>query len=510
MLAVAGIDARTAAAQESILYSFTGFFNSTGGTTPTAGITLDAQGNLYGTTENGTNGEGPGGGTAWELSQVSPGIWTEKVLHIFTGTSGDGVTPSQNGGLTFDAEGNLYGTTSAGGEYGQGTVFELTPGTGGAWTEKVLFSFDSSGIGGVTPNGGVIVDASGNLYGTASTGGAAGGGTVFELSPSSGGWTIKELHSFPLSGDDGNPNYPLTLDASGNLYGSTAKSSTYDCECEYGQGIIFELTPAADGSWTENVLHTFPNMNSATDGSFPAGKLTLDAQGNVYGTTALGESPGVGMVFELSPTSGGSWTEKVLSVLSAGIEPMGGVILDVEGNLYGTTYFGGQTGGGVGGTVFKLTHEADDSWEQTLLHTFYPGADYLDGQGPGGELVYDSQGNLYGTTTIGGGSYRLDYPSGFGEGTVFKLAFSATTVATPVISPASGSYGEAQMVAITDATPGVTIYYTTDGYEPNPSYVNTVKYIEPFPVSATGLVKAVAFNSVSAQSATTTAAFTIP
>src|ERR1035441_9689320 len=242
-----------ATAQEKVLYSF---YGGTDGNGPEAGLIFDAAGNLYGTT-------GAGGtantGTAFELTPTAGGGWTEKVLYSFGAYGTDGVVPYA--GLIFDAAGNLYGTTYAGGTYYQyGTVFELTPAAGGGWTEKVLHNFVANGTDGYYPWAGLAFDRFGNLYGTTSTGGTYEGGIVFELTPAgSGGWTETVLHRFGNAMDGSGPLAGLIFDAAGNLYGTTSGGGTYD-------GTVFELTPAGGGSWTEKVLWSF---GSGTDGFAP-------------------------------------------------------------------------------------------------------------------------------------------------------------------------------------------------------------------------------------------------
>jgi uncharacterized repeat protein (TIGR03803 family) len=217
--------------------------------------------------------------TVFELTPTAGGGWTEKVLHSFTLNTGDGVGPQA--GLVIDAAGNLYGTTVGGGAFDRGSVFELTPGAGGTWTETVLYSF-----GGGVPQGSLILDAAGNLYGTTYVGGVYGnGGTVFELRPKAGGgWTKKVLHSFnPNNGKDGhNPVAGLIFDTAGNLYGTTYGGGAHCTGC----GTVFELTRTAGGGWKEKILHSF--SHNSNDGFDPVAGLILDAAGNLYGTTAYG------------------------------------------------------------------------------------------------------------------------------------------------------------------------------------------------------------------------------
>jgi uncharacterized repeat protein (TIGR03803 family) len=220
---------------------------------------------------------------------------TEKVLYSF-GNGTDGSQPE--GDLVFDAAGNAYITTYAGGAYGLGSVCKLMPKANGHWTEQVLYSFGSSGTDAVQPRSGVIFDAGDrNLYGTTINGGAFGLGAVFELSPAAGGgWTEQVLFSF--NGTDGQAGWDkLIFDAHGNLYGTTSLGGAY------GQGVIYELS-LAGGTWTQTVLH---NFGSGADGAQSQGGLIFDHEGNLYGMTTYGGANGLGTVFELLPTAGGGW-----------------------------------------------------------------------------------------------------------------------------------------------------------------------------------------------------------
>ncbi len=289
-------------------------------------------------------------------------------------------------GLIIDASGNLYGTTFYGGADGVGTVFKLAP-TGSGWTETVLYSFKDTGIDGQWANTRLAFDVSGNLYGTTFFGGAFGYGTVFELSPNpNGSWTEKLLHSFDNHGGDGTyPHSDVTVDAAGNVYGMTASGGAN------GDGVVFELTPTTGGAFTETLLHNF----SGPDGANPYGPVTFDGSGNLYGTTASGGSSsactdGCGTVFELSPATGGGWTEKVLRSFdnTDGANPYGGVIF-ASGNLYGTTSQGAH---GNFGAVFELTPAAGGGWREKILHNFNPHVG--DGFNPSATLLFDSARNL--------------------------------------------------------------------------------------------------------------------
>jgi uncharacterized repeat protein (TIGR03803 family) len=410
MIAATSVSAQ----QEKLLHSFG---NGTDGVTPNALIS-DSAGNLFGTTTNGGVYEGQVlfAGTAFELSPLKNGDWNEKILHSF-GSGTDGEAPN---GLISDAAGNLYGTTSYGGGKicynavpaapgGCGIVFQLRPPTtkGGAWTEVVLYRF-TGGKDGNNPNGFLTLDSSGNLYGTTSYGGGgfSNGGTVFELSPRAiGYWAVKPLHLFTSNGDGSHPSSAVTFDSSGNLYGTTCAGGTYQ------SGIVFELSPMNSGTWGEKVLYNF-NSNG-TDGVCPVGGLTSDFGGNLYGTTVSGGNNNYGTVFELTPSSGGVWTEKVLYKFNGGSGdgsyPYSGVLFDSSGNLYGSTSYGSTYNGGA---VFKLT-PGNGSWTESLMHNFGSGTD---GQYPVGNLLIDGSGNLFGVTQYGGA-----YDGIFGSGTVFEI-----------------------------------------------------------------------------------------
>jgi uncharacterized repeat protein (TIGR03803 family) len=273
------------------------------------------------------------------------------VLYGFAGPSGggtgaDGATPEAT--LARDAAGNLYGTTYSGGTYGQGTVFELVN-SSGSYTENILYDFGSTSVDGTNPEAGLVMDASGNLYGTTNGGGSSGigVGTVYELVNSSGSYTEKVLYSFTGTGNDGAfPSSGVILDAGGNIYGTTpyGGSSSY--------GIAYELVNSS-GSYTEQVLYTFSGSFGA-DGS-PFGGLVRDASGNLYGTAFIGGAGGGGTVFELV-NSGGTYTETILhgftDLSGDGFYVMAGLIMDPSGNLYGTTQQGGTYGYGM---AFEVT-----------------------------------------------------------------------------------------------------------------------------------------------------------
>jgi uncharacterized repeat protein (TIGR03803 family) len=270
---------RLAGTKETVLYSFAG---GTDGAVPQAALIMDAAGNLYGTTSAG----GPAGnGTVFEL--IAPkkknGKWTEKVLYRF-GAGTDGATPLS--AVTMDAAGNLYGTTSMGGAYGYGTVFQLTPGS--TWKETILHSFQNGNDGSI-PYAGLISDAAGNLYGGTTQGGSAGGGTTFELSGGVGHWTLTTLVSQAGWGISGSFR-DLLLDESGVIYGTT------HCDGDYVAGTLFKLTPSGQG-WTYKLLYTF---TGGSDGEYTISNLVMK-NGKLYGTTIGGGANDAGVIYSFKP-----------------------------------------------------------------------------------------------------------------------------------------------------------------------------------------------------------------
>lgn len=366
------------------------FGSGNDGQNPMASLVVDSAGNLYGTTSGGgTNHKG----TVFVQSPNG----TETVLHNF-GTGNDGQTPLGN--LVIDSAGNLYGTTSAGGTYGMGMVFELSPNG----TETVLYNF-GSGTDGQNPNAGMVFDSSGNLYGTTVNGGTFGGGTVFEISPNgSGGWAETGLFSFGGTPTDGlNPHSGLIFDGSGNLYGTTANGGLY------GGGTAFEMSPNAT---TNRCCREAPvySFGASGDGANPHAGLLFDSSGNLYGTTLNGGTYNGGTAFELS-SSGGSWTESGLYSFGNGLDgknPYSGLISDTAGNLYGTTANGGLYSAGM---VFELVADAATNrcCREAPVYSFGIGSD---GRNPQAGLVFNSTGALYGTTVSGGV---------YGGGTIFGI-----------------------------------------------------------------------------------------
>lgn len=265
---------------ETVLYSFAG---GNDGADPQAGLVKDAAGNLYGTTSAGGTS---GNGTVFELAapKTANGQWTETVLYSF-GTGNDGTTPVA--GVILDKAGNLYGTTSLGGSAGNGTVFQLKPGT--PWTENILYNFQN-GTDGSTPYAGLISDTKGNLYGAATDGGTNGGGTVFELSPSNGSWNFSVLTSIPGWGISGSFR-DLMRTGTGTIYAST------HCDGANNAGTIYKLVPSRSGVWTYTLLYTF---TGGSDGLYSISNLVLHG-GKLYGTTIQGGDTGAGTIYAMQP-----------------------------------------------------------------------------------------------------------------------------------------------------------------------------------------------------------------
>ena len=346
------------ASQYKVIYAFHG---GTDGEIPEAELISDSSGNLYGTTEFGGSAKS---GTVFKLTRGSGGDWTETVLFHFSNGS-EGGQPVAS--LTFDAAGNVYGTTSAGGDstciplHGAcGVVFELTPNSDGSWSETVLHSF--TGPDGLYPQAGVTFDGSGNLYGTTVSGGAQAAGTVYKLSQNGDGtWSEAVLHSFGKNSSGGaGANSKLVFDSAGNLYGTTSSGGNMSACNGSGCGTVFELTPQSDGTWSSQVLHRF----NGTSGGFPVG-VVFDSAGNLFGAA-----------------------------------PSGGV-----GNCYGLVL----TGCGV---VYELTPALGGSWQGKQVRAF--SGTHAGSPNP---VIVDSAGNVYGTGRSGGSQ-----ACSFGCGAIYKLA----------------------------------------------------------------------------------------
>jgi uncharacterized repeat protein (TIGR03803 family) len=374
VLLVATIIAVPAAQAQSftILHTFTGYGD---GGEPLAGLTMDRAGNLYGTTSQGGEAEF---GTVFRLVHAKSG-WVLYTLYSFQGGQ-DGANPQAR--VLFGPDGTLYGTTAYGGDAGSGTVFNLRPPATSCraaqcpWIETVLYRFTGGSDGGEPGFGELAFDLAGNIYGTTSYGGmgchAYGGcGVVFELTRSGGGWTESVLYRFTGGSDGFSPFSGVTFDRAGNLYGTTVLGGSDE------GGTLYQLIASGSG-WTETTLHSF---GASGDGSSPYGGLIIDQQGNLYGTTFYN-----GIVYQLQ-SFGSNWKYNILYVLG-GQGPYDAPTMDAAGNLYGTTF-----GGGFVGNVFKLTPGAG-GWTYTDLHDF----NGRDGVEPVGGVVLDPSGNIYGTT----------------------------------------------------------------------------------------------------------------
>jgi len=436
--------------KEKVLYSFQG---APDGSFPGGGVVFDKAGNLYGVTEEGGSGSCPPAqcGIVYQLSPPAQkgGPWTETVLYVFKGQFyGDGSSPA--GTLLIDRSGNLYGATGYGGTgrckifggvVGCGTVYELSPPTkqGEGWTETVLYSFKGDKDGQLAGES-LTFDAQGNIYGATAYGGGYGScnepyyqhcGSIYELSPpqtKGGKWTEKVLYGFKgvksgqQVGDGANPNGALVLDSKGAIYGTTFYGGNENGVCKYGVtgigcGTVFQLTTTQERVWTEKIIHRFQGGN---DGDNPAAGLIFGKNGDLYGTTLTGgPRGGGGTVFRVTQAKkSGSWNKTTLygfDGTGGGLDVESSVIFDSNGNLYGTTL---DSGGTYYGTVFRLRTPKQEggAWTFTLLYGFHAPPD---GGQPAVGLVFDKSGNLYGTTTEGGSGTACSF---HGCGTVFEVS----------------------------------------------------------------------------------------
>ena len=373
------------ASTEKVVWDFKGGSDGSG---PWSNYFIsDAKGNLYAATAAGGT---YGAGTVFMLSPTGK----ETILYEFKGQSnGDGTGP--HGHLTFDAKGNIYGTTQGGGTNGTGTVYKLSPKSGGGWTEKVIYTFSATGADGTGPSAGMTIAADGTMYSTTPDGGAFGAGTVFSLKKTSTGWKQTVIQNLNGSSNGGYPYEGLMMDAAGNLYGAAPTGGAS------GQGIIYRLSRTKKG-WVDKVLHSFTNANGDGSGLYWI-DLISDTSGNIYGATSFGGTNGTGMVWELvySETKK-SYSERILYEFGAsgsgdGNNPYGGLAMDSAGNLYGTTLYGGTSNIG---TSYKLTKDGK-TWKETILHTF---AGANDGAQSTGNPYIDAKGRVWGMTETGGTS----------------------------------------------------------------------------------------------------------
>jgi uncharacterized repeat protein (TIGR03803 family) len=365
-------------------------FNGLDGAYPQAGLTMAGVGNLYGT---GYQGGEYGWGSVFRL-RWSGSAWVFSDIYNFQGGN-DGYYPISR--LIVGPNSSLYSTTLGGGGGfcngdGCGTFFKLQPPLTPCktarcdWTKTILYRFTDF-HGERNPNGDLLFDSSGNVYGTCRTGGQFGLGEIYELTSSGGDWTVSDLHDFTF-GSDGQPPWSgLISDSAGNLYGTTVGGG------DVGFGTVFELTPTGSG-WVLTVLHAF---QGAFDGGGPIGGVIFDQSGNLYGTTSSGGSGGGGTVFELTP-SGTGWTFNLLHSFHGSSGPAANLSWDGAGSLYGTT---AGDGAYQHGSVFKLTL-TNGGWSETDLYSFTGGSD---GSTPMSNVTLDANGNLYGTTSLGGTNF---------------------------------------------------------------------------------------------------------
>ena len=347
-------------------------------------LETDSAGNIYGTTVLGGDF---GGGTVFQLSPTPTG-WVQTVLYSFTGGA-DGGEPYK--GVTIDGKGNLYGTAVTGGsgscEGGCGVLYKLTN-SGGKWTHTVVHAF-TGGYDGSGPGARVTLDPSGNIYGMTPTGGAYGLGTIYKVRQDNKASDLQVIHAFTGGADGAAGSAGRMILRHGHIYGAVTAGGTY------GSGVVFELRPRGRGEWDFRTIYSFRGQ---PDGVFPYGALLFDHLGNIYGTTYYGGENGIGSVYQLSPRAIGEWNESVLYSFQEGSDgnsPISNLVDDGVGNLYGTT-----SEGGLGrGTIFKLSPTGNGQWIETVVHAF---------QGPpdGGfaynGMVVDAFGNFYGATVHGG------------------------------------------------------------------------------------------------------------
>ena len=379
VVATMSLSVAACAATEQVLYTIT----NRNFAFPTSTLIWDPAGNLYGVSSGGV----------FEMSPSGSSIMVQ-MLHEIPPIAFPG------GRLLRDSAGNLYGATWQGGAHNCGFVYQLSPSSQLPWNYKLLHQFDfTDGCG---ASFGLISDAAGNLYGVAHNGGPDNAGSAYELSPNAdGSWTFSLLHLFRAD-EGGGPQTALIFDQAGNLFGGNTQG-------------IFELSPNSDGTWTETTAYTF----SGNDGGGPVGDFMFDSGGNLYGTNQSGGLYYGGTAFMLTPNGQGSWTSTVVHSFGRtktdGYNPLGGLVADSSGNLYGTTAAGG---GSNTGTVYELSPGTGGVWTETVLHRFGV-IGSPQGNAPQGALVLDSAGNLYGTTAEGGDS--ACYPVGGGCGVVYRL-----------------------------------------------------------------------------------------
>ena len=384
-------------------------FSGTDGYQPYGTLIRDNAGNMYGTTFYSLSGNGSG--TVFQLRD-SHGGWLFNSLYEFTVPYGAG----PYSGVVFGPGGAIFGATSGGGTEGAGTVYATLPPSNPCravscpWSLHVVYNFAGGTDGAVPWLGSLIYDGSANLYGTTLAGGPPNDGVVFKVARVNGNWTETVLHSFTGGNDGSAPYAGVTMDRAGNLYGTTIGGGSSGCS-GHGCGTVYKLTPSGSG-WTETVLYRFTDANQATDGINPTGGVIVDGSGNLFGTTTAGGTNQGGTVFELSPSEG-SWNFTVLAsppLACCNGGPTGNLAMDASGALYGVSTFAQNDLG----QVFKLAPQ-NGSWTYTVLHQFTGGPD---GQWPYGGVILDANGNLFGTASEGG-AYQCDFEVGCG--TVWEI-----------------------------------------------------------------------------------------
>ncbi len=373
------------AQQYHLLYTFTGGLD---GAQPYSGLTINGAGNLFGTTHSGN--QGTNWGNVYELRRHNSS-WIFSPLQLFDGTLASGVVIGPDGVLYGTSPNNLV-------DYFWGYVYNLRPPINTVcraitcpWNPTVIYGFSGGSDGALPRYGDLTFDSAGNMYDTTANGGISFGsdglGVVYQMTRSGSGWTQQPIYLF--TGPDGaHPYNAVVLDGAGNLYGTTTAGG------QFGFGTVFEVSPSG-GGWTERVLYSF---TGGDDGSFPTAPIVFDQAGNIYGSTNTGGAGGGGTVFELSPAGGGAYNYTLLKSFTGGVNcgPFAALTFDAVGNLFGTTICSGATNNG---NVFKFTPSGGGGWTYSSLYDFTGG---LDGKNPYSNVVFDSAGNMFGTTFHGG------------------------------------------------------------------------------------------------------------
>jgi uncharacterized repeat protein (TIGR03803 family) len=398
---VAALAANAAyAGTETVLHTFHGFPQADGAN-PVAAPILDSKGDLFGTSEAGGSA---GCGVVYKLHKSQTGTWGETILYSFTcGDDGDG----PDGGVIMDSTGVLYGDTALGGTghclFGCGVVYKLSPGKGGAWTETVLYSFPAPSGDYFGPEASLTFGAKGTLYGTTVLDAQCAGpnyGSVFRLKLVNRTWKEHDIRDFCNAGHDGrSPGYGALV--------FDAAGNMYGTTSEGGngddQGEVFELSPLGHDKWKFAKLHQF----TQEEGGVLQGGLTFDESGDLFGAEYYGPYE-TGAIFELSPKVGGGWKNHVLYEFIGGQGPDGvnawqNPVFDANGNLFGTTQGGGETQYCVNcGVIYELVPKGGGAWSESVVYSFGSQLNVADGSDPLSTLTRDGNGNFYGTTYQGG------------------------------------------------------------------------------------------------------------